>query len=333
LEDRNDVGLGVELAANGVGIFQTRGMWGEEMRWSELALGYADDATDIIKSRLLHSFGFAHYHETGTVPVSVEALQRALIHAEAAGRENDLISVRLTAGFHLAMAGRRDEGDRLEALALEGARRLGRPRTIASVLIHRAYTIDPDDLTTKRTMLEEALAIFRVCDPPVANAIVVCLNDLAETELSAGNLGAALRRSEESISSTCDPSYAAWSHVARATCCLFAGDDRLATAANAFGLREIIVTGAQLHLLHALQNAALIALRAGDPALAARLSGYRRAERRRREGLAYPFESLIVDRTLHELAAIGRSVEVERWLVEGEDWDLRSALAAAKTLR
>ncbi len=73
-------------------------------------------------ARLLHNYGFAHFHETGTLPKSVKALERALTYAEKAGQENDLIAVQVTAGFQIAVAGRQRGGDAIVARALEGAR-------------------------------------------------------------------------------------------------------------------------------------------------------------------------------------------------------------------
>ena len=270
LAQRNDVTLGVALAADVMPLFLRLSLLGEAVGWSEAALAEPELAP-AVEGRL-HAGLAMLYNNLGSSAQAGAAAERAVAAYartdDARGHTRALSRL----AVHTARQGRAGEAGAHAAAALERARALGDRRLLAATLLHSASVVPVAEIERARAQFEEASALYRALGDD--EGTVRALEWLAVAEARAGAFDRAIDALFDALPSAEGD---ARMYVLNNLASILAaqGDARArATAREAFALARaaqhtLLTAGAIAHLAAASID--------DDPGRAARLFGYARA--------------------------------------------------------
>ncbi len=270
LAQRNDVALGVQLAADVMPLFLRLSLLSEAVGWSETAL--AEPALAPAVEARLHAGLAMLYNNLGSAAKAGAAAERAVgAYArtdDARGHTRALSRL----AVQTARQGQFDEARAHGTAALERARALGDRRLLAATLLHSASVVPVEEIERARVQFEEASALYRALGDDEGTVRALEWRAVAEARAGAFEraidaLSDALRLAEGDARMYVANNLAASLTAQR--------DPRaLATAREAFALAR----ASQHALLTANAIAYLAAASATvDPERAARLFGFARA--------------------------------------------------------
>jgi predicted ATPase len=270
LAQRNDVALGVALAADIMPLFLRLSLLGEAVGWSEAALAEPELAP-AVEGRLHAGLAMLYNNLGSSVKAGVAAERAVAAYARTDDVRGHTRALSRLA-VHTARQGRSGEAGAHAAAALERARALGDRRLLAATLLHSATVVPVAEIERARAQFEEASALYRALGDD--EGTVRALEWMAAAEARAG----AFDRAIEALFDALGPAEGdARMYVLNNLAGILAaqGDPRArATAREAFALAR----AAQHPLLTASTIANLAAASTDDdPERAARLFGYARA--------------------------------------------------------
>jgi predicted ATPase len=270
LARRNDVALGVQLAADVMPLFLRLSLLSEAVGWSEAAL--AEPELEPAVEARLHAGLAMVYNNLGSPARAGAAAERAV----AAYARTDDVRGHTRALSRLAVQtarqGRADEAATHAAAALEHARGLGDRRLLAATLLHGASVVPVEGIERARAQFEEASALYRALADD--EGTVRALEWLAVAEARAGAFERAIDALSQALPLAEGDARMYVANNLAASLVAQADPRALAAAREAFALAR----ASQHALLTANAIAYLAAASAGDgPDRAARLFGFARA--------------------------------------------------------
>jgi predicted ATPase/DNA-binding XRE family transcriptional regulator len=332
-----DVALGVAISVAQYLALEPLSLAREGFRWTERALAaYPGDLPSIFEAPL--KFALAKYYiAEGYIERSVEPAMRSVALYRELSEPSTLrdigprecLAYSLTfAGYALAALGRCDEADRAASEAMILSRTEPRVGIYIWALIVKSLSIT--DIAARRALLDEALERSHYF-PSGYTFEGLALIGFALAESDAGDFERARRYATEAAhyfrSSGRYDSNLCWA-LCIASLCASLADDHDAAIEHARGGISSFSRASPFKLRDLLQVIANALLAQGRTRVAARFIGAWESACTE-PGIPSDCAQVLYARTVASLRESTSSAELDAWFVEGRNWSLEEALAAA----
>lgn len=321
--ERNDLALGIRLAANAFPIFLRLSLLREGIeRCAEAAA--ASEAADTRSLARLHYGLSMLYNNQGALAKALDAALRAVALYENSGDARGHARALSQAAQQLSRNDRNAEARPYAERALDAARQLGDARLLANALQRCGVVYESDDIEKARALFEESVTLYRGLGR--AEDTTRALIWWADAEAEAGCLERANDLLLEALElDTGDTRMYLTMHVACFSYLLGEYDRgrRIAREAleEAVKIRHPVALPSVLLYLAALDAST-------TPERSARLFGYTRAQFEALEWPPAPHELRLREQLLRSLQTQLREADFDRYVAEGATWHEDDALQA-----
>jgi predicted ATPase len=323
LQQRNDVGLGVQLAADVMPLFLRLTLLAEAIGWSEAALAAEPELPAAVDARLHYGLSMLYNNQGSSAKAGAAAERAVASYAQSDDARGHTRSLSRLA-VHDARQSRFDEATAHAQQALERARGIGDRRLLAATLLHCASVFRPEQIDRARAQFAEGAALYRSLSDD--EGTVRALEWQAVSEARAGSFDRAIEALVEAL------------ELAEGDARMYVANNLAATLAaqgDARGLdvaREAFALANEAHhpTLVANSLASLAAASASaDAGRAARLFGYARARRAELDWQPDNTDVLLEERLTAELRATLGDAQLQELIAHGASLPEREALAEA----
>jgi predicted ATPase len=272
LFDGGEVLLGASMAADAAPVILHLSILNEGIAWCSAALEH--ELPSPLRGRLEYALSM-FYNNRGDYASALASAERALPLLREGDDERIVVRARAQVAQQYARAGRYEEAMPYASAALDGARTLGDARLLADVTRRGAFSLPPSEIDRARIQFAEAVALLEPLDAHDETSHL--LEWWAEAEAAAEHYDRAFELGARALDRATNDRVRMHVNSNVAGYALAMGDDATAAPFARHGLELAIA--ANHPLLIAIGMAYVAAARAdGNPAEAARLFGYARAQ-------------------------------------------------------